>query len=203
MSSGYPRAVTDPKPTTVKKTRGNTRERLLDEAFPLFVERGFDGTPITDIERAAGLLPGNGSFYRHFGSKEELLRAAIERELARIIADSRRARSDLRVPTDPRAAQIVRARHTLQMIQRGQDLLLLMLAEGDRVSDLRETLAESLRATPGAEDWITDPSTTIVTAALTGLNIFRLASGGQAHLPSEDAFIEALIDVGLLGRNQG
>jgi AcrR family transcriptional regulator len=191
----YSRLVPDNKPATARKSRGNTRERLLDEAFTLFVERGFDGTPITDVERAAGLLPGNGSFYRHFGSKDELLRAAIERELTRILADGRQSRSELQIPDDPREAQLVLVKHALQMIRRGEALLMLMLTEGDRVSDLREALADSLRSNPESEDWISDPSTSIVIAALTGFNVFRLASGGKANLPDEDAFIEALIDV--------
>ena len=44
--------------------------------------RGGDG----EIERRVGFKAGTGSFYRHFNSKEELLEAAVEREVSRCVA---------------------------------------------------------------------------------------------------------------------
>ena len=62
-----------------------TRGRLMTAAIELFAERGFDGTSVGEIERAAGLAPRSGALYQHFkGGKEELLRCAIERELRAI-----------------------------------------------------------------------------------------------------------------------
>ena len=52
-------------------------ERILDESIRLFREKGFDGVPVADLMREAGLT--HGGFYNHFGSKEELEAAACER----------------------------------------------------------------------------------------------------------------------------
>ena len=56
--------------TEKKPARQKTRDRILDVAIELFLREGFKGTPITDIERRAGLAAGTGSFYRHFPSKD-------------------------------------------------------------------------------------------------------------------------------------
>jgi AcrR family transcriptional regulator len=51
----------------------DTRERIRDAGLKLFIEKGYRGTSIADIERAAGLAPRAGGFYRHFPSKEDLV----------------------------------------------------------------------------------------------------------------------------------
>src|SRR6478735_6117921 len=61
------------------RRRQNTRERILAASLDLFLERGFDGTSISDIERAVGLAAGTGSFYRHFRSKDDVFVAAVQR----------------------------------------------------------------------------------------------------------------------------
>ena len=52
-----------------------TRQRLLEAAAVEFDLRGLEGTRVTDIAARAGL--SNGALYRHFGSKAELLAAAL------------------------------------------------------------------------------------------------------------------------------
>ena len=59
----------------------NTRERIIDAALELFLERGYQGTSIARIETKAGLVPRAGAFYRHFESKEAL---AIEVARSRV-----------------------------------------------------------------------------------------------------------------------
>ena len=44
------------------------------------------GATVAQIEAAAGLSPGVGGLYHHFGSKEEVLAVSIERHLARLDA---------------------------------------------------------------------------------------------------------------------
>ena len=59
----------------------NTRDRILDAALELFLERGYQGTSIARIETKAGLVPRAGAFYRHFDSKRtvfvELAKARV------------------------------------------------------------------------------------------------------------------------------
>ena len=49
----------------------SVRERLVDAAFALFGERGFERTTVEDIAERAGV--GRTTFFRHFGSKEQVI----------------------------------------------------------------------------------------------------------------------------------
>jgi TetR/AcrR family transcriptional repressor of nem operon len=51
-----------------------SRARLVSEAAKLLRQRGPEGASVADICHAAGLT--HGGFYKHFGSKEELLAEA-------------------------------------------------------------------------------------------------------------------------------
>lgn len=66
-------------------TAVETRERLLRAAADVFAERGYDGTRVADIAAAAGV--SNGALYAHFGSKGELLVAALRAHGRRLLAD--------------------------------------------------------------------------------------------------------------------
>jgi TetR/AcrR family transcriptional repressor of nem operon len=54
-----------------------TRERILDEAQTLILDRGFAGTSIDDVLAAAGT--SKGAFFHHFPTKNHLARALVER----------------------------------------------------------------------------------------------------------------------------
>jgi AcrR family transcriptional regulator len=56
--------------------------RVLDAAMRLFGERGYEATSVAQIEEAAGLRPGSGGLYRHFGSKRDVLEQGIVHVLA-------------------------------------------------------------------------------------------------------------------------
>jgi AcrR family transcriptional regulator len=62
-----------------------TRERLLRAAADVFAERGYDGTRVADIAAAAGV--SNGALYAHFGSKADLLVAALRTHGRRLLAE--------------------------------------------------------------------------------------------------------------------
>ncbi len=62
-----------------------TKERLLRAAADAFAERGYDGTRVADIAAAAGV--SNGAMYAHFGSKAELLVAALAVHGRRMLAE--------------------------------------------------------------------------------------------------------------------
>ncbi|MFB4316022.1 TetR family transcriptional regulator [Actinomadura sp. 21ATH] len=73
-------------------TAAETRERLLRAAAHAFARRGYDGTRVADIAAAAGV--SNGALYAHFGSKGELLVAALRAHGRRMLADLLAAEPD-------------------------------------------------------------------------------------------------------------
>ena len=52
------------------------RARIVDTAAALFRERGYDGVGVADLMAAAGFT--HGGFYKHFGSKANLMAEAAE-----------------------------------------------------------------------------------------------------------------------------
>lgn len=64
---------------TMSKRDTYTPESLLAVAVEVFNERGYDGTSMEHLSRAAGI--SKSSIYHHVKGKEELLRLAISRAL--------------------------------------------------------------------------------------------------------------------------
>ena len=58
------------------------RAPLLEAALRLFVERGIDGTGIRDLAKAAGC--SEAAIYRHWASKEALVKALYHEHLAEV-----------------------------------------------------------------------------------------------------------------------
>src|SRR5919106_492918 len=56
----------------------DARNRILSAAVECFAAKGYAGTKVADIERAAGLSVGAGGTYRHFESKRAILEAVID-----------------------------------------------------------------------------------------------------------------------------
>lgn len=52
------------------------RQELMDAALELFLERGTDGTAVSDIVRRVGVA--QGTFYYHFKSKDEVVNALAD-----------------------------------------------------------------------------------------------------------------------------
>src|SRR5271163_4342886 len=61
-----------------------TRQRIIEEAAPIFNQRGFAGCSMQDLMEATGLE--KGGIYRHFGSKEELAVAAFRYAMQETVA---------------------------------------------------------------------------------------------------------------------
>ncbi|CAM5567197.1 hypothetical protein SALBM217S_07943 [Streptomyces griseoloalbus] len=66
-------------PMTTAKRDTYTPETLLSVAVQVFNERGYDGTSMEHLSRAAGI--SKSSIYHHVAGKEELLRRAVSRAL--------------------------------------------------------------------------------------------------------------------------
>ena len=59
----------------------STRDHLIDVGVELMHQHGYNATGLTEILNAADVP--RGSFYHHFGSKEDFAAAALERYIAR------------------------------------------------------------------------------------------------------------------------
>ena len=59
-----------------------TRQRIIEEAAPIFNQRGFAGCSMQDVLDATGLE--KGGVYRHFASKEELAAEAFQYAWTRV-----------------------------------------------------------------------------------------------------------------------
>ncbi|RMN47735.1 hypothetical protein ALQ58_200090 [Pseudomonas syringae pv. apii] len=62
------------------------REHIVETASVLFRERGFDGVGLVDLMGAAGFT--HGGFYKHFGSKADLMAEASASGLSRSLASA-------------------------------------------------------------------------------------------------------------------
>jgi AcrR family transcriptional regulator len=75
---------TDVRPTKKQQQGEQSRELILDATERLMATRGYAATSINDIRKACGLPPS--SIYWHFGSKQGVLAAVMERGAERFFA---------------------------------------------------------------------------------------------------------------------
>ncbi|MGK5553451.1 TetR/AcrR family transcriptional regulator [Actinomadura kijaniata] len=172
----------------------STRARILDAALELVQQVGFTGTTVTAIEEKAGLSPGSGGFYRHFRSKEDVFRAAIERELER--AQRYRREFERGAVDDPRAALSRRLLQQLDYMARIRPLINLLAREHGQFPDLTSRIGgilldqgiveEAGHLTRDLRPHVDhdDPHAllTVVVSALTGYHLARQFFG---HPPAE------------------
>jgi AcrR family transcriptional regulator len=134
-----------------------TRERIVDEAMRLFSEHGYSATSIAKIEAAAGLTPGAGGLYHHFHSKEAVLTAGIERQLARLGA-LRQIRDALGSLGDLEAELTLTARYILAELDSESQLLRILAAEARNRPQLLTAAVEQLLSSTytGFATWINE-----------------------------------------------
>lgn len=69
-----------------KETMTDLREKILDVTAAVYADAGYRGTTTRRIAAEAGV--NEVTLFRHFGSKDELIKAALKREHARMISAS-------------------------------------------------------------------------------------------------------------------
>ena len=175
------------------RPRGTTRERILAAALDLFIERGVDGTAVSDIERAVGLAAGTGSFYRHFRSKEDVLVASVQRGAAELLHEIEIAGSGLPREQDPLKRRMQRYQLLLNAMQRFEPLWRLIVAEGHRVRDLEQTFTAALDVRGWDFNIDDDPAEAVALAALTGYAQLSLLHEGPYRAMAPEDFVAALI----------
>ena len=70
-----------PLATVTRPAEPRTAE-ILDSIKGVFAAKGFEGASMQDLAKAAGMSAGN--FYRYFPSKDAIIAALIERDLAEV-----------------------------------------------------------------------------------------------------------------------
>jgi AcrR family transcriptional regulator len=72
----YSDVVTAEKPDLRERTRRAVRAQLMSVAWDLFVQQGYDATTVDEIAAAVGM--SQRSFFRYFGSKEDVVFVKFE-----------------------------------------------------------------------------------------------------------------------------
>ena len=62
-----------------KEEKAKSRERILDVAAKQIRTQGLDGPSVAEIMNAAGMT--HGGFYKHFDSRDDLIRAAVQKAM--------------------------------------------------------------------------------------------------------------------------
>jgi len=107
-----------------------TPDRIITEALCLFAERGYAGTSVAAIEKEAGLSPHSGSLYTHFGSKEDVLEAAVDRAVG--LAEAGFAIAPMLPLGDLKSELTLIARGSLLLMGNWRDLIRVMMKESDQ-----------------------------------------------------------------------
>jgi len=118
--------------------RRDTAERIPREAMRLFARNGYGATTVAEIEHAVGLSPGAGGMYRHYPSKEAVLRAAVDRYAMQFAERLSAFASHLvAVSTSDMRVQLqLMAESTLEDTPEQRDLLRVLFRETDTVPDV-------------------------------------------------------------------
>ncbi len=76
-------------PRVSNEEKQRNHNKIVDAAARLFRENGIEMTSVADVMKAAGLT--HGGFYRHFGSKEDLISAALDHAVDDVLKEGEEA----------------------------------------------------------------------------------------------------------------
>jgi AcrR family transcriptional regulator len=107
------------------------RAQIVDIARRLFAEHGYQQTTTRQLARAAGV--SDALMYRHFKSKDEVLRAVVDQGLAGFAAMRETAAAGRDRPLDERLTILGRA--FFEVLEAQDDLLVLFISEHQLLAD--------------------------------------------------------------------
>ena len=126
------------KESSRKKTVKNRRQDILEASLKLFAENGYNGSTTAEIARAAGVA--EGTIFRHFTTKKELLIAVLEpKVLEGLIQLDKEHAED--TPTEFFRCFLW---NRLALIKENDALIRLMFAEAQYHSEVREALFKGI-----------------------------------------------------------
>ncbi len=135
----------------IVKTADERKEEILDVAEQLFAEKGFDNASTNDIIKKIGIA--RGTLYHHFGSKEEILDAIVDRMISRSIAGARDVIRNKDIPLFDRLTGAFRSLNissgagaeVLEQIHRPQNALLHQKTQERLLGEVVPLIAELIR----------------------------------------------------------
>ena len=121
-----------------KKTAKNRRQDILEASLKLFSEKGYNGSTTAEIARSAGVA--EGTIFRHFPTKKDLLIAVLEpRVLEGLIQLDKEHSED--TPTEFFRCFL---RNRLELMKENEALIRLMFAEAQYHIEVREALFKGI-----------------------------------------------------------
>jgi AcrR family transcriptional regulator len=177
--------VSDQAPTRGSRRRARTRQKLTDAARNLIAEKGVAGLRISEITQRADVALG--SFYNHYGSKEELVEAVVADT---IVALTEAIVARMEQLEDPAEAVSFANRQFVRLAYENPELAWL-LVNLDRADALFETMVlpyalEALRRGMGAGRFqVVDTRVALTGIVGSALAIMRAILDGR-HGPNAD-----------------
>jgi AcrR family transcriptional regulator len=171
----------------VSRWEPNAAGRLLEAAFELYTERGYENTTVAEIAARAGLT--ERTFFRHFADKREVLFAGGTRFSAALVAPI-----DAAPPSATALAAVLAGIEgagevflDAKLVRRRQALILanpeLQERELLKLASVSVALADALR-----RRGVPDPAAEI--AAESGLTVLRVALTSWMDDPAERPWTE-------------
>jgi AcrR family transcriptional regulator len=128
-----------PAQTDLESKADDTRERILYAAAQVFSEKGYARATTRALAAAADV--NEVTLFRHFGSKQNLFAAVIERFAGPAITKSLEAQWT----GDYRADLLIMGRQVMELLLERQDSLRLMLCEAEHFPEVRAQMAQNPR----------------------------------------------------------
>ena len=131
-------ATTTPSNTKKRRSREETRQKLLDSALQVFARNGYERATVDEIVREAGF--SKGAFYVHFETKEDLFWEMLEE---RITAQQETFRQvvDTSLSVQENERRILEQAFNMSAHPLGPAVILEFTAHGMRNDKVREQLA--------------------------------------------------------------
>jgi AcrR family transcriptional regulator len=185
-------------PKRRRKRRPERRDEILDAAIDLFYVRGYVMTSLEDVANAVGIA--GPSIYRHFGSKLEILDAAVQQGAEHVL----RAHAEVTTAGGPPEDVLARlVRDIVTAVQQRPKLVTVALRERDHLpAESRALFDRSLRMQ--TDEWVRllrqiRPTLAAEDARLTVRVVLAMIHGSAQHLPvaPTDAAAELLTNIAL------
>lgn len=176
---------------TLTAQGASSRERILDAAVALISERGYSATSVDALCRHAGIV--KTALYWHFGSKEGLLAAVLDRVASAWIEEIERSAYQVGEPLERLSRALEGLRTIVEKRPQLLRLLLVMLLERGGEDDetraalqaaffrARRAVVQGIEATvPGLRD--PDLLAHTILSLVQGALLLRLTDPGEGDL---------------------